>query len=103
MFWKNLQAELTAKKMWEFTDVIKNNIWKDLGWDDEIRKEYKNGNIKEKYGWQLESKPIFEAYEKIQREHTFDYLSTSYIQLRFAYNFWKQYETEWNKKYKDCE
>ena len=23
-----------------------------------------------------------------------------YIQLKFAYDYWKQYEAEWNKKYK---
>ena len=91
--------ELTAKKMWEFTDEVKERIWEGFEWDDEIKESYKNGeNIK--YGWQLQAEPVFEAFEKVQREHTFDYLDSFYIQLKFAYDFWKQYEREWNKKYK---
>ena len=100
MFWKNLQVELTAKKMWEFTDDIKKEIWEEKEGDDIRRERYRNGD-KTKYGWQiLQAEPIFEAFEKVQKEHTFDYLNTSYIQLKFAYDFWKQYEAEWNKKYR---
>ena len=99
-FAKNLQMELTARKMWDFTDKVKEEIWEGFEWDDEIKESYKNGkNIK--YGWQLQAEPVFEAFEKVQREHTFDYLDSFYIQLKFAYDYWKQYEAEWNKKYKD--
>lgn len=104
-FYKNLQMELTAKLNWEFTDRIKNSIWNNK-YDDMVIASYKNGETYEdgtpmKFGWQLEAEPILEAFEKIQREHTFDYLDSRYIQLRFAYNYWKQYEHEWNLKYKD--
>lgn len=105
MFWKNLQTELTAKKMWEFTDKIKEEIWEEGESDDEVREDYKNNKTHPdgspiKYGWETIADPIFKAFEEVQREHTFDYLSTSYIQLKFAYDFWKQYEAEWNKKYR---
>lgn len=104
-FYKNLQMELSAKLNWEFTDRIKNNIWNNK-YDDMVIASYKNGETYEdgtpmKFGWQLEAEPIFEAFEKVQREHTFDYLDSYYIQLRFAYNYWKQYEHEWNLKYKN--
>ena len=104
-FYKNLQVELSAKLNWEFTDRIKNNIWNNK-YDDMVIASYKNGETYEdgtpmKFGWQLEAEPILEAFKKVQREHTFDYLDTRYIQLRFAYNYWKQYEHEWNLKYKD--
>lgn len=90
--------ELTAKINWEFTDKIKQEIWQ-KNEDDKLRKEsYNNGN---KFGWQLEAEPIFEAFEKVQREHTFDYLDSYYIRLKFAYDYWKQYEHEWNLKYKN--
>lgn len=97
-FYKNLQMELSAKLNWKFTERIKQEIWQEDE-DDELRKEGYNSGIK--FGWQLEAEPIFEAFEKVQREHTFDYLDSYYIQLRFAYNYWKQYEHEWNLKYKD--
>jgi len=104
-FYKNLQMELTAKINWEFTERIKNSIWNNK-YDDGVIASYKNGETYEdgtpmKFGWQLEAEPIFEAFEKVQREHTFDYLDSYYIQLRYAYNYWKQYEHEWNLKYKD--
>ena len=106
MFYKNLLMELVAKKQWEFTDQIKRNIWKVDESDKAIRESYINNETYEdgtpiKFGWQLEAEPIFEAFEKVQREHMFDYLDSYYIQLRFAYNYWKQYEHEWNLKYKD--
>ena len=104
-FYKNLQMELAAKIDWEFTDRVKNNIWNSK-YDDMVIASYKSGETYEdgtpmKFGWQLEAEPIFEAFEKVQREHTFDYLDSYYIQLRFAYNYWKQYEHEWNLKYKN--
>ena len=52
MFIKNLQMELAAIKMWEFTDEVKQDIWKDCEWDDEIREGYKN-NDSLKYGWEI--------------------------------------------------
>jgi hypothetical protein len=99
-FYKNLQMELSAKLNWEFTDRIKQEIWQEDE-DDELRKESYKNNENVVWGWQLEAEPIFKAFEKVQREHTFDYLDSYYIQLRFAYNYWKQYEHEWNLKYKD--
>ena len=98
--------ELVAKKQWEFTDQIKRNIWKVDESDEAIKKSYRsNGTYKNgtpiKFGWQLEAEPIFKAFEKVQKEHIFDYLDSYYIQLRFAYNYWKQYEYEWNLKYKE--
>ena len=99
-FYKNLQMELTAKINWEFTDRIKQEIWQEDK-DDELRKESYKNNENVVWGWQLEANPIFKSFEKVQREHTFDYLDSYYIQLRFAYNYWKQYEHEWNLKYKD--
>ena len=36
--------ELAAIKMWEFTDEVKQDIWKDCEWDDEIREGYKNNH-----------------------------------------------------------
>ena len=106
MFYKNLLMELIAKKQWEFTDQIKRNIWKVDESDEAIKKSYRNNETYEdgtpiKFGWQLEAEPIFKAFEKVQKEHMFDYLDSYYIQLRFAYNYWKQYEHEWNLKYKD--
>ena len=104
-FYKNLQIELCAKKEWEFTEEIKRNIW-NTKYDDGVIASYKNGETYEdgtpmKFGWQLEAEPIFEAFEEVQRKHMFDYLDTYYIKLRYAYNYWKQYEHEWNLKYKD--
>ena len=99
-FYKNLQVELSAKIMWKFTKEIKQEIWKEDE-DDELRKESYKNNENVVWGWQLEANPIFKAFEKMQKEHMFDYLDTRYIQLRFAYNYWKQYEHEWNLKYKD--
>ena len=106
MFYKNLQEELIAKKDWEFTDQIKKEIWREDESDEAIRESYKNHKTYDdgrpiKYGWELEAEPIFKAFEKVQRNHRFDYLDTYYIKLRFAYNYWKQYEYEWNLKYKD--
>ena len=106
MFYKNLQEELIAKKDWEFTDQIKKEIWRKGESDEAIRESYKNHKTYDdgrpiKYGWQLEAEPIFESFEKVQREHTFDYLDSYYIRLKFAYDYWKQYEHEWNLKYKN--
>lgn len=105
MFYKNLQMELSAKKIWEFTNEIKKSIWEEDESDKEIKNSYKNNetyidNRPIKYGWQLEAEPIFEAFKRVQKEHIFDYLDSYYIQLKFAYNYWKQYEYEWNLKYK---
>lgn len=99
-FYKNLQVELSAKIMWKFTKEIKQEIWKEDE-DDSLRKESYKNNENVVWGWQLEANSIFKAFEKMQKEHMFDYLDTRYIQLRFAYNYWKQYEHEWNLKYKD--
>lgn len=90
--------ELLAKRNWEFTEEKRQEIWQEDE-DDELRREGYNNGIK--FGWQLDAEPIFEAFEEVQRKHMFDYLDTHYIQLRFAYNYWKQYEHEWNLKYKD--
>lgn len=104
-FWKDLKWELYAKKMWEFTDKVKNSIWNDEC-EGTIIASYLNGDTLAngsrplKFGWQLDAEPYIKSFEEIQREHTFDYLSTYYIQLKFAYDYWKQYEAEWNKKYK---
>ncbi len=97
-FYKNLQMELLAKRNWEFTEEKRQEIWQEDE-DDELRREGYNNGIK--FGWQLDAEPIFEAFEEVQRKHMFDYLDSYYIQLRFAYNYWKQYEHEWNLKYKD--
>lgn len=97
-FFKNLQVELTAKKMWEFTDEVKDEIWKEDMYDNLRKEGYKNNN-ETRYGWQIQAEPIIKGFEN----NIYDQLSSDYIVLRFAYNFWKQYETEWNKKYKDCE
>jgi len=104
-FYKDIQMEFYAKKEWEFTKEIKNNIWNDE-LESMVIESYKNMETYEdgtpmKFGWQLEAEPIIEAFEEVQRKHMFDYLDTRYIQLRFAYNYWKQYEHEWNLKYKD--
>ena len=104
-FYKDIQMEFYAKKEWEFTKEIKNNIWNDE-LESMVIESYKNMETYEDgtpmiFGWQLEAEPIIEAFEEVQRKHMFDYLDTRYIQLRFAYNYWKQYEHEWNLKYKD--
>lgn len=98
-FLKILQMELTAKKMWEFTDKVKKEIWEEKEWDDEIREGYRN-NDGVRYGWELQAEPIIKGFERDVREHKYDQLDSRYIADRFAYNFWKQYEAEWNKKYK---
>lgn len=90
--------ELLAKRNWEFTEEKRQEIWQEDE-DDELRREGYNNGIK--FGWQLDAEPIFEAFEEVQRKHMFDYLDSYYFQLRFAYNYWKQYEHEWNLKYKD--
>ena len=106
MFYKCLKWELYAKKTWEFTEEVKNGIWNDKC-EDSIIASYLSGETLAdgsrplRFGWQLEADQYFEAFEKIQREHTYDYLDTYYIELKFAYDFWKKYEAEWNKKYKD--
>lgn len=103
-FWKDLRWELYAKKMWEFTDAVKKSIWNDKLEDTVIASYLSRETLADgspvKFGWQLDAAPYIESFEEVQREHTFDYLSTYYIQLKFAYDYWKQYEAEWNKKYK---
>ena len=98
--YKNLQAELTAIKMWEFTDKVKEEIWKDDAYDELRREGYRN-NDGVRYGWELQAEPIIKGFEKDVREHKYDWLDSDYIIARAAYRFWKQYEAEWNKKYKD--
>lgn len=98
MFIKNLQMELAAIKMWEFTDEVKQDIWKDCEWDDEIREGYKN-NDSLKYGWEIQAELIIKRFEN----NTYDQLDSRYIADRAAYNFWKHYEAEWNKKYRSNE
>ena len=103
-FYKDLRWELYAKKMWEFTDAVKKSIWNDKLEDTVIASYLSKETLADgspvKFGWQLDAEPYIKSFEEIQREHTFDYLSTYYIQLKFAYDYWKQYEAEWNKKYK---
>lgn len=94
-FIKDLQIELSAKKMWEFTDEIKKEIWREREDDELIKEEYKNSN-RPQYGWELQAEPIIKGFEN----NIYDQLSSDYIALKFAYNFWKKYEDEWNKKYK---
>lgn len=100
MFIKDLYMELSAKYTWNFTDEIKKEIWK-KDKDDNLRRESYKNNENITWGWQLEATPVFEAFERVQREHMFDYLDSRYIQLKFAYNYWKQYEHEWDLKYKN--
>lgn len=99
-FYKNLHLELSAKTTWRFTEKIKQEIWKEDE-DDELRKESYKNNENIIWGWQLEANPIFKSFEKIQKEHMFDYLDSRYIQLKFANDYWRQYEYEWNLKYKN--
>ena len=52
-----------------------------------------------KYGWEIQAELIIKGFEN----NTYDQLDSRYIADRAAYNFWKQYEAEWNKKYRSNE